>query len=136
MYKIKFSTTKMVYNGQKIKGTHCMEALENMKIEECSYVKECVFLYKRAQQRNRIYTHKSLEMFCSEKITEKSLKKLIEMCKNAGIKGNGIVEVINVKTNEVLTCYNYRRVRKEKPKERTGEYKNKSSYTTYPLYKR
>ena len=136
MYKIKFDTTKMVYKGEKIRGTHCTEALENMKIKGYGYVNECIFLYKKTHKGNQNYTHKSLELFCSQEINEGSLKRLIKKSKKAGIKGKGIVEVINVKTNEVLTCYNYGDATKEEPQERTRKYKNTSSYTTDRLYKR
>jgi hypothetical protein len=125
----------MVYKGEKIQGTHCKEALENMKIKEYGYVNECIFIYKRTQKRNRSYTFKSLELFCSQDINEKSLKRLIKKSKKAGIKGNGIVQVINVKTNEVLSCYDYRDETKEELDERTCTYKNTSSYTTDRLYK-
>ena len=49
MYKIKFDTTKMVYKGEKIQGTHCTEALEKMKIKGYGYVNECIFIYKRTK---------------------------------------------------------------------------------------
>ncbi len=131
MYKIKFDITKMVYEGEKIQGIQCKEALEKMNIKEFCYVNECIFLYKRTPKR----TYKSLEMFCSQEIKEASLKRLIKRIKKAGIKGNGTVEVINVKTNEVFTCYDYRLVTKEDPEERIRKYKNTSSYTTTRLYK-
>lgn len=135
MYKIKFDTTIMRYKGENIQPIHCKEALEKMKIKGFGYVNECIFLYKRTKKRNKIFIRKSLELFCSQEIKEESLKRLIKRSKNAGIKGKGTVEVINVKTNEVLTCYDYRHVTKEDPGERTGEYKNTSYYTTTRLYK-
>lgn len=135
MYKIKFDTTNMVYKGDKIQGIHCKEVLENMKIKEFHYVNEGIFLYKMTKKRNKRYIQKSLELFCSQKIKEGSLKRLIERSKKAGIKGEGTVEVIHVETNEVLSCYNYGDATKEEPQERTRKYKNTSYYTTTRLYK-
>ena len=64
----------MVYEGEKIQGIHCKEALEKMKIKGYCYVNECIFLYKSTPKR----TYKSLELFCSQEIKEESLKRLIK----------------------------------------------------------
>ena len=132
MYKIKFSTTNMKVDGKKIKKAHCADVLENIKIESYGFVKECIFLYKH---RNN-FTHKLLELFCNKDISEKALRKMIRKIKECGVTGEGTVELIDVKSNQVLCCYDYECISKEEATQRTRKYKNTSDYITHRLYKR
>jgi hypothetical protein len=131
MYKIKFSTTNMKYNNKVIKKHHCNELLDKLEIRTYNYVKECVVLHKTLNG----FTHKSLEIFCNKEISEKPLKTLIKKIKKYGMSGDGKVEMIDIKSNDVIYCYDYECVSKEDIEKRNCKFKNRSIYKSHILFK-
>tara|TARA_Y100000389_G_scaffold183947_1_gene201922 strand:+ start:16 stop:450 length:435 start_codon:yes stop_codon:yes gene_type:complete len=137
MYKIKVPLGNLRINNAKINKAKLNRVLDNLVLESYDYIDHVNVLYKTIKIEGIPITTKSLEFFCTTKIAQKSVKKIIKKLQNNGLhntaKKRTKVMFIDIETNQTDFGVDFASLRPIKIPERVNR-KNRSTYLTMHMY--
>lgn len=138
MYKIKVPLDNLRMNNDKINKKNLNISLNNVNLGSYDYIDDVHVLYKTNSKNGRRFTTRSLELFCTKKITPKCLRKIIRKLKTNGLhewndKSHIKVTFVNVENSDICFGLDFKSL---KPIEIPlyVRRKNQSTYSTMKMY--
>ena len=138
MYKIKIPLDNLRINKAKVNKSNLNKVLDNILLKSYKYIDYVNVLYKTTKRNRRPYTTRSLEIFCTTKLTQKSVKKLIKRLHKNGLhivenKSDTKVTFVEVEKNQVEFGVHFVSLKSIKIVEHV-HFKNRSTYLTHHMY--
>ncbi len=137
MYKIKIACTNLRVDNSKINRSVLETMSSKLQLKSYSYIDKMLLVYKKPKNKN--FTDKILEFYCTDKITNKQVKRFVnKMCKSnmrAHVQSYPVmVELINVSTNETIYRCDLKGNQHEIKARREG-LQNTSQYRSQTIWK-